>query len=62
MITPRMIATITPVLRPVSSVAAPTDGPVNNNNLGDNCIQKFNLVLYIVGYTVGNLVLRQRAS
>ena len=62
MITPRMIATITPVLRPVSSVAAPTDGPVHNNNLGDNCIQKFNLGRYIVGYTVGNLVLRQRAS
>ena len=32
MITPRMIATITPVLRPVSSVAAPIDGPIHNNN------------------------------
>ena len=31
-------------------------------NLGDNCIQNFNLGRYIVGYTVGNLVLRRRAS
>ena len=30
--------------------------------LGDNCIQIFHLVRYIVGYTVGNLVLRRRAS
>ena len=30
--------------------------------LGDNCIQNFNLDRYIVGYTVGNLVLRRRAS
>ena len=30
--------------------------------LGDNCIQNFNLGRYIVGYTVGNLVLRRRAS
>ena len=30
--------------------------------LGDNCIQKFNLGRYIVGYTVGNLGLRRRAS
>ena len=27
--------------------------------LGDNCIQNFHLGRYIVGYTVGNLVLRQ---
>ena len=30
--------------------------------LGDNCIQNFHLRRYIVGYTVGNLVLRQRVS
>ena len=30
--------------------------------LGDNCIQNFHLGWYIVGYTVGNLVLRRRAS
>ena len=30
--------------------------------LGDNCIQTFHLGRYIVGYTVGNLVLRRRAS
>ena len=30
--------------------------------LGDNCIQSFHFGRYIVGYTVGNLVLRQRAS
>ena len=29
---------------------------------GDNCIQNFHLGRYIVGYTVGNLVLRGRAS
>ena len=29
--------------------------------LGDNCIQNFHLGRYIVGYTVGNLVLRRRA-
>ena len=31
-------------------------------NLGDNCIQNFHLGRYIVGYTVGNLVLCRRAS
>ena len=30
--------------------------------LGDNCFQNFHLGRYIVGYTVGNLVLRRRAS
>ena len=30
--------------------------------LGDNCIQNFHLGRYIVGYTVGNLVLRWRVS
>ena len=30
--------------------------------LGDNCIQNFHLGRYIVGYTVGNLVLRPRLS
>ena len=29
---------------------------------GDNCIQNFHLGRYIVGYTIGNLVLRRRAS
>ena len=32
------------------------------NHLGDNCIQNFHLERYIVGYTVGNLVLRRRVS
>ena len=31
-------------------------------NLGDNCIQKFHLVRYIVGYMVGNFVLRRQVS
>ena len=31
-------------------------------DLGDNCIQNFQLGRYIVGYTVGNLVLRRRVS
>ena len=30
--------------------------------LGDNCIQNFHLGRCIVGYTVENLVLRQRVS
>ena len=30
--------------------------------LGDNCIQIYHLGRYIVGYTVGNLVLRRRVS
>ena len=30
--------------------------------LGDNCIQIFHLERYIVGYTVGKLVLRRRES
>ena len=30
--------------------------------LGDNCIQNFHLGRYIVGYAVGNLVLRRRVS
>ena len=29
-------------------------------HLGDNCIQNFHLGRYIVGYTVGNLVLRRQ--
>ena len=32
----------------------------NSNNLGDNCIQNFHLGRYIVGYTVGNLVLQRQ--
>ena len=31
-------------------------------HLGDNCIQHFLLGSFIVGYTVGNLVLQQHAS
>ena len=31
-------------------------------DLGDNCIQNFHLGRYIIGYTVGNLVLRGRMS
>ena len=31
-------------------------------DLGDNCIQNLHLGRYIVGYTVGNLVLRRRVS
>ena len=32
------------------------------NHLGDNCIQNFYLVRYIIGYTVGNSVLQRCAS
>ena len=32
------------------------------HKLGDNCIQIFHLGRYIVGYTVGNFVLRRRVS
>ena len=32
------------------------------NQLGDNCIQNFNLGRHIVGYTGGNLVFQRRAS
>ena len=35
---------------------------LTSGHLGDNCIQIFHLGRYIVGYTVGNLVLRRRAS
>ena len=31
-------------------------------HLGDNCIQNFHLGTYIVGYMVGNLVLRRHVS
>ena len=36
--------------------------PKSANHLGDNCIQNVHLGRYIVGYTVGNLVLRRRVS
>ena len=36
--------------------------PLGKGQLRDNSIQNFHLGRYIVGYTVGNLVLRQRAS
>ena len=32
------------------------------NKLGDNCIQNFHFGRYIIGYTIGNLVLRRRVS
>ena len=32
------------------------------DDLGDNCIQNFHLGRYIVGYMVGNLVLKQFTS
>ena len=32
------------------------------SKLGDNCIQNFRLGMYIVGYTVGNLVISERVS
>ena len=32
------------------------------SHLGDNCIQIFHLGRYIVGYTIGNFVLRRRIS
>ena len=35
---------------------------ISKLQLGDNCIQNFHLGRYIVGYMVGNLVLRQRRS
>ena len=38
------------------------DVPSTVIKVGDNCIQNFHLGSYIVGYTVGNLVLRRRAS
>ena len=34
----------------------------SEGDLGDNCIQNFHLGRYIVGYTVGNLVLWRRIS
>ena len=36
--------------------------PILPSYLGDNCIQIFHLGRYIVGYTVGNFVLRRRVS
>ena len=35
---------------------------IGPGKLGDNHIQNFHLGRYIVGYKVGNLVLRRRAS
>ena len=32
------------------------------HHLGDSCIQNFHFGRYIVGYTIGNLVLRRHAS
>ena len=51
----------------ITTWPAKTDQTVVDNipddlYLGDNCIQNFHLERYIVGYTVGNLVLRRRAS
>ena len=39
-----------------------TNGWTWLKDLGDNCIQNFHLGRYFVGYTVGNLVLRQHPS
>ena len=44
------------------STAWITELPLLVIQLGDNCIQNFHLGTYIVGYTVGNLVLRRRVS
>ena len=46
----------------VPSAAERSREVVGAVDLGDNCIQNFHLGRYIVGYTVGNLVLRGRAS
>ena len=53
----------------VKSIAECSKGSILQNfwpslwyHLGDNCIQNFHLGRYIVGYTVGNLVLWWRAS
>ena len=46
----------------LAHVQSQHDTTKDDVNLGDNCIQIFHLGRYIVGYTVGNLVLRQRAS
>ena len=46
----------------INCVNANQDGDQNERHLGDNCIQNFHLGRYNVGYTVGNLVLRRRAS
>ena len=35
---------------------------LTTSNLEDNCIQFFHLGRYIVGYTVGNFILRRRVS
>ena len=39
-------------------VNAEAMSPSGKNDLGDNCFQNFHLGMYIVGCTVGNLVLR----
>ena len=57
-------------VRELRSLCADTREPsllsdaISVSYLGDNCIQNFHLgrYMYIVGYTVGNLVLRRRAS
>ena len=48
------------VCHAVSSVAPKLK--LENLQSGDNCIQNFHLGSYIVGYTVGKLVFRRRAS
>ena len=50
------------MILPNSGVAKKKLVAVIINHLGDICIQNFHLGRYIVGYTVGNLVLRRRAS
>ena len=44
------------------SLEVPLCSPCLDLELGDNCIQIFHLGRYIVGYTVGNFVLRRRVS
>ena len=38
------------------------DGILKIWNLGDNCIQNFNLLRYIIEYTVENFVLLRRTN
>ena len=48
--------------KPVYAKFVNQPASVQSQILGDNCIQNLHLGRYIVGYTVGNLVLRRSAS
>ena len=50
------------LLNQLTSRLTTIENRVSEYNLGDNCIQNFHLGSYIVGYTVGKLVLWRRAS